>query len=140
QSRYNSFTGESLGGRQSTGDVFFYGGDQVTVSFASPVNAFGLFFNVNLNSGTYGFTTPVGTASTDSIAYDTRTFVFAGLVAPTPFSSATFFSAAPRRQGSYNVPEIITASVPEPSALTMDSLGMAIVAGAVARSRRRPLA
>ena len=50
---FNSFSGLSLGGNQSGGDQFFFGGNSVTVTFPKAVNAVGAFFNVNLNSGNY---------------------------------------------------------------------------------------
>lgn len=131
---FNSFSGQSLGGNQSGGEQFFFGGDSVTVTFA-PTNAFGIFFNVNLNSGNYGFSTSVGDATTGSTSYDTNTFVFAGLVSTTSFTSATFFSTDDAL-GSYNIPAIITASsVPEPSTLVLGLLGMTILGGTVAASR-----
>jgi hypothetical protein len=138
QNIFNSFSGVSLGGNQSTGAEFFFGGDSVTVSFATPVNAFGLFFNVNPNSGDYGFTTSVGSATTGSATYDTSTFVFAGLVSTdTKFTSATFFSTD-TALGSYNIPEIITASVPEPATLTLSLVSLTLLGGAgIAQSRRR---
>jgi hypothetical protein len=134
--QFNNFSGLSLGGNQSTGAQFFFGGDSATVTFATPVNAFALFFNVNLNSGNYGFTTSVGSATTGSASYDTDTFVFAGLVSTTLFTSATFFSTDDAL-GSYNIPEIITATVPEPSTLALGFLSMAILGGAVAGRGRR---
>jgi len=134
--QFNSFTGKSLGGNQSDGDQFFFGGDSVTVTFAAPVEAFGLFFNVNANSGDYGFTTSVGTATTGSASFDTSTFVFAGLVSTgASFTSATFFSSD-TTVGSYNVPEIITASVvPEPSSFLLGSIGLAGCVAFMARRR-----
>jgi hypothetical protein len=133
--QFNSFSGLSLGGRQSGGAQFFFGGDSFTVTFATPVKAIGVFFNVNPNSGNYGISTSVGTAVTGSANYDTSTFVFAGLISTTSFSSATIYSTD-ATYGVYNIPEIVTAAVPEPSALAMGLLGMASVAGAVLRSRR----
>ncbi|MDR3619416.1 MAG: hypothetical protein P4L85_08705 [Paludisphaera borealis] len=134
-SLYNSFSGLSLGGRQSGGAQFFFGGDSFTVTFATPVNALGIFFNVNPNSGNYGISTSVGNAVTGSAGYDTSTFVFAGLISTTSFSSATIYSTD-ARLGVYNIPEIVTAAVPEPSALAMGLLGMVSMGGAVLRSRR----
>jgi hypothetical protein len=135
--QFNSFTGKSLGGRQSGGAQFFFGGDSVTVTFAAPVNAFGLFFNANLNSGNYGFNTSVGSATTGSATYDTSTFVFAGLVSSTKFTSATFFSTNPTL-GVYNIPEIITAVVPEPSTWVTGLLvSMTGLCGGVAARLRR---
>jgi hypothetical protein len=134
---FNSFTGNSLGGNQSTGAQYFFGGDSVTVTFAAPVNAFGLFFNVNPNSGDYGFSTSLGTATTGSATFDTSTFVFAGLVSTdTKFTSATFFSTD-TALGSYNVPEIITAIVPEPSGLSLLGLGALGLIGYLGRGARK---
>ena len=135
-SEFNSFSGVSLGGNQSDGAQFFFGGDSVTVTFAAPVNAFGLFFNVNLNSGNYGFNASVGTATTGIASYDTKTFVFAGLVSSAAFNSATFFSTD-ASLGSYNIPEIITATVPEPPTRPMGLLATAILGGAVVHRRLR---
>jgi hypothetical protein len=133
--RYSGFTPVSLGGDQSTGDQFFKGGDSVTMTFASPVNAFGIFFNVNVNSGDYGFTTSVGTATTGSDSYDLGTFVFAGLVSTdTPFSSVTFYSTE-AIFGSYNVPAIVTAVVPEPSSLLLGTVALAAFVGMRASRR-----
>jgi hypothetical protein len=75
--QYNSFSGLSLGADHTavSGSAFTYflGGEGATLTFSSPIDAFGMFFNVNLNSGTYGFTTSVGSASTGSAAWDTPT-------------------------------------------------------------------
>src|SRR5689334_18617001 len=89
---FNSFSGLSLGGQQSTGQHFFFGGNSVTVTFPTPVLDVGVFFNVNQNSGTYTLTSPVGSVSTDSATFDTNTFVFDGIVSTTPFTSVTFAS------------------------------------------------
>jgi hypothetical protein len=51
-SEFNSFSGLSAAGNQSTGQHFFFGGDQVTVIFPTPVTAVGVFFNVNPIRGT----------------------------------------------------------------------------------------
>jgi PEP-CTERM motif len=135
--QFNSFTGNSLGGNQNSGQQYFFGGDSVTVTFAAPVNAFGLFFNVNANSGDYGFSTSLGTATTGSATFDTRSFVFAGLVSTdATFTSATFFSTN-TAVGSYNVPEIITASVPEPSGLCLLGLGALGLIGYSCRAARK---
>src|SRR6516225_1869777 len=75
---FNSFSGLSLGGNQSGGAQFFFGGDSFTVTFPSPINAIGAFFNVNLNSGNFVLATAAGSATTGSATYDTSTFVFDG--------------------------------------------------------------
>jgi hypothetical protein len=124
--QYDSFSGLSLGADHTAafgaGFTYFLGGEGATLTFDIPVTAFGMFFNANLNSGTYGFTTSVGSASTDSVAYDTSTFVFAGLISTTPFSSVTFSSGG----GVYNVPELLgtaASAVPEPATLALGLLG-----------------
>ena len=50
---FNSFSGLSAAGNQSTGQRFFFDGDQVSVTFPAPIRAVGVFFNVNLESGNY---------------------------------------------------------------------------------------
>jgi hypothetical protein len=128
--QFNSFSGVSLGANQSNGAAqFFFDGNSFDISFA-PTFAIGVFLNVNLNSGTFGFTTPVGDASTGSAAYDTSTFVFAGLISTTPFTSAEIFgTSGGAGTASFNIPEIILASssVPEPTAIAMTALGAALL-------------
>lgn len=123
--QFNSFSGLSLGGNQNNGAAqFFFDGNSFDISFASTF-AIGVFFNVNANSGTYGIVTPVGGASTGSASYDTSTFVFAGLISTTPFTSAEISSTSGGNgTASYNIPEMILASaVPEPAAIALTALG-----------------
>lgn len=127
---FNSFSGLSAAGNQSTGQQFFFGGDQVTVVFPAPITAVGVFFNVNLGSGNYDLISPVGPVVTGSGVYDTRTFVFDGITSTIPFSSITLASEN-ASLGSYNIPEIEFAPVPEPATLTLlltALLGLAPVA------------
>lgn len=137
--QYNSFTGLSLGADHTAlGSAFTYflPTEGATISFATPITAFGMFFNVNLNSGQYGFLYGNGEAFTDSVAYDTSTFVFVGVVSDTPFSSLTF-SSTDAALGVYNVPEVVYASgtaVPEPSSILL--LGTSLV-GAFGAIRRK---
>lgn len=139
--QFNSFTGLSLGGRQSTGDQFFYGGDSVTITLANPVNAFGMFFNANTGSGNYGFTTSLGTATTGSSVWDTDTFVFAGLVSTDVTFTSVTFTSSDVNLGSYNVPKILMATapatVPEPSTLVLSGCAAAVLVACRLR-RRRP--
>ena len=124
--QFNSFSGLSLGGNQSTGAQYFYGGDSVTVTLPSPVTAVGAFFNVNPNSGDYMLETSGGDATTGSAAFDTRTFVFAGITSTTPFSTFTLTSTS-ASSGSFNVPEIEFGSsnnVPEPMSLALFGSGL----------------
>ena len=127
---FNSFSGLSAAGNQSTGQHFFFGGDQVTVAFPAPITAVGVFFNVNLGSGNYDLVTPVEGVVTGSAVYDTSTFVFDGITSTIPFSSITLVSEN-ASLGSYNIPEIEFAPVPEPATLTLvltALLGLAAVA------------
>jgi hypothetical protein len=128
--QFNSFSGLSLGANQSNGAAqFFFDGNSFDISFASTF-AIGVFFNVNANSGTYGIVTPVGGASTGSASYDTSTFVFAGLISTTPFTSAEISSnSGGNGTASYNIPEMILApaSVPEPAAIALTALGAAFL-------------
>lgn len=131
--QFNSFSGLSFGANQSNDAAeFFFDGDSFNISFA-PTNAIGLFFNVNLGSGTFGLTTPGGDASTGSGSYDTSTFVFAGLISTTPFTSATISSSSGGAgTASYSIPEIILNQVPEPS-----TTALLMGAGAIALGCRR---
>jgi hypothetical protein len=136
--QFNSFSGLSLGGNQSTGAQFFFGGDGVTITFANPINAVGVFFNVNLNSGNYDLQSLVGTAAVGSASYDTSTFVFDGLISSTAFSSITLVSTS-ATLGVYNVPEIEfgaspTQTVPEPVTVSIFVTGLV---GAAALRRRK---
>jgi len=124
---FNSFSGLSLGGQQSTGQHFFFGGNSVTVTFPTPVLDVGVFFNVNQNSGTYTLTSPVGSVSTDSATFDTNTFVFYGIVSTTPFTSVTFASTN-INLGSFNVAEIEfgpTTGIPEPATFVLFGTALA---------------
>jgi len=137
--QFNSFSGLSLGANENNGAAqFFFDSDSFNISFASTY-AIGVFFNVNQNSGTFGIVSPVGNASTGSASYDTGTFVFAGLISTTPFTSAQIFSdSGGNGTASYNIPEIILAqAVPEPAAFTMIALGTAFIAALLLIQRRR---
>jgi len=137
--QFNSFSGVSLGANQDNGAAqFFFDGNSFVINFA-PTFAIGIFYNVNANSGTFGITTTDGTASTGSASYDTSTFVFAGLISTTPFSSATIFSdSGGNGTASFNIPEIVLSqtSTPEPASITVSALGMmGLIAGLLARRR-----
>lgn len=134
--KFNSFSGLSLGGNQSGGDQFFFGGDSFTVTFPKAIKAVGVFFNVNANSGNYDVNSSVGTASTGSTSYDTKTFVFDGIVSTTPFTSITVTSDN-ASLGSFNIPEIeFSAAVPEPATWAMLLFGFLGI-GAMMRAAHR---
>lgn len=133
---FNDFSGLSLGGRQGDGNRYFYGQDSVTITLTAPTNAIGVFFNVNPNSGDYSLATSVGGASTGSDAFDTDTFVFVGLISTDATFTTVTFTSSDADKGSFNIPEIITATaVPEPSALVLVATGLA--APLAVRSTRR---
>jgi len=139
--QFNSFTGVSLGANQNNGAAeFFFDGNSFDITFA-PTLAIGVFFNVNLNSGTFGITTSAGTVTNNGSTYDTSTFVFAGLVSDTPFTSAHIFSDS-RGNGtaSFNIPEIILGqnaqASPEPGSIALTALGAGLL---TAFARRRKL-
>jgi hypothetical protein len=136
--QFNSFSGLSLGGNQSGGDQFFFGGDSVTVTFPTPVKAIGVFFNVNANSGNYDLITPVGDVSTSSATFDTSTFVFDGITSVTPFSSITLVSES-TSLGSYNVPEIefAVATTPLPGTLPLFVGGLGMMGFILGRKKRK---
>ncbi len=132
---FNSVSGLSLGADhvQGFGRTDFLNGEGATITFASPVTAFGMFFNVNLNSGSFGFTSSAGSATTGSAAYDSSSFVFAGLISTVPFSSISFISTGPL--ATYTVPELLLGTTtPEPSTLAITMTGIALLAlGALKR-------
>jgi len=137
--QYNSFSGLGLGAdHRDLGDAFTYflGSEGATLSFAQPIKAFGMFFNANLNSGQYGFDYAGGQAFTDSVSYDTSTFVFVGVVADNPFSSITF-SSTDAIAGNFTVPEVIYAgAVPEPSSLVLLGTALLGACGTIVRKVR----
>jgi hypothetical protein len=136
--QFNSFSGLSLGADH--GSTFFFGGEGATIVFSSPVTAFGMWFNVNANSGSYGFTSSVGSTFTGSAVYDTLTFVFAGLASDTSFSSISFSSTDPTL-GSFNVPEVVLGNsrliAGEPATLGLVLAGLLLGAAACCRHRIR---
>jgi len=135
--QFNSFSGVSLGADQNNGAAqFFFDGNSFDISFASTY-AIGVFFNVNLNSGTYSVVAPVGGASTGSASYDTSTFVFVGLISTTPFTSAQILSdSGGNGTASFNIPEIILAqAAPEPAAITVTGLGVGFILALLFRKR-----
>jgi hypothetical protein len=134
--QFNSFSGVSLGGWQSGGAAqFFFDANSFDISFA-PVFAIGVFFNVNANSGTFGIKTPLGDATTGSTSYDTSTFVFAGLISTTAFTTAEIFSdSGGAGTASYNIPEIVLSDAPEPASMTVTALGAGLFAALLRRRR-----
>jgi hypothetical protein len=114
---------------------YFIQNEGATITFASPVTAFGMFFNAGLNSGMYGFTaTSVGTIMNDGTAFDpTSGFFFAGIISTAPFSSISFIDSG--SNAAYTVPELFLGTdTPEPSTLAITMAGIVLLAlGAVKR-------
>jgi hypothetical protein len=135
--QYNSISGLSLGADHTSRgslETFFYGGDEATITFSQPVLAVGIFFNVNPNTGSYEVHAHGDIAVTGSASYDTSTFVFAGIVSTTPFTTVSFDSTN-TAVGSFNIPEIISAA-PEPSAFLPLSVGGLALLPMLRRRRR----
>jgi hypothetical protein len=134
--QFNSFSGVSLGAWQSGGAAqFFFDANSFDISFA-PAFAIGVFFNVNLTSGTFGIHTSAGDATTGATSYDTSTFVFAGLISTTAFNSAEIFSGSGGAgTASYNIPEIILSPAPEPTTMTVTAFGAGLLAVFLRRRR-----
>jgi hypothetical protein len=127
---FNSISGLGLGVDHTVlGSLytFFFGGEGATLTFARPVTAVGLFFNVSTGTGSYAVTANGATASTGSTTYDENTFVFAGIISTTPFTTASFDSTN-LLIGSYTVPEIVTSLItPEPTAFLPLGAGLALL-------------
>ena len=137
---FNSFGDQSLaldrGNVPPTPD-FFFDGDGLSISFTTPIRAFGVFFNANPTPNTTDLSvvTPVGTASTGGPTYDQDTFYFAGLISDTPFTTATIGSGVLPNGSSFNLDNLTYSTVPEPGA-TLGVLGLVGLAVAW-HSRRR---
>jgi hypothetical protein len=117
--QFNHFGTQSLSLRRSIdpnpNKSFFNPGDVLSISFASPIYAMGIFFNANFTrAGSLGIlTTPIGTVTTGGPTYDTGTFYFAGLISTTPFTTATIGSNT-KRSSSFNLDNLtFTSSVPD---------------------------
>jgi len=140
--QFNSFSGTSLGGDQlNLAAEFFFDGDTFNVTFPNAVNAFGAYFNVNADSGSFFVNTSAGDATTGSASYDISTFVFAGLISSTPFTSATIGSTSGGNgTASYNIPKLLYAKnatvVPEPSPVAVFAIAGLCVGVLILRGRR----
>ena len=138
---YNSVSGQSLGVDHTSLSPtyqFFLGGEGAQITLSRPVTAFGMFFNVGLNSGSFGFTTAADSVFTGSTAYDNNTFVFAGLVANTPFQSITISSVG--SSAVYDIAELVSTPTPEPASYALLAVGRLVVFAysRKAYSRNRP--
>lgn len=149
---YHSISGLNLGADHTADGsayTYFLGGEGATITFAQPVNAFGMFFDMDLNSAdSYGFTTSTGaTASVGGGSYDTgaKTFTFAGLTSTTPFTSITFYSVG--GDADYAIPEIeaqfastntansVPQPAPEPASAQLLVAGLGLVGIGLAKKK-----
>jgi hypothetical protein len=128
----------------TTGALF--GGDSITMTFTSPVNALGLFIiggpytagDFTLAGGT---ATAVSTSVLESTLGDGGQVIFLGITSTTSFSSA-MLSLDKSAGELWNVDDITTAAggggtttVPEPSTLALMAVGLAVCARRVRKMR-----
>jgi hypothetical protein len=142
---FNRIGNQSLALQRGGGNLattgFFFPGDAMSVMFASPVDAVGIFLNVGAKSD--GSLSPVGSLTVTTTAgsagngpsYDISTLYFVGLISDTPFTSATIAGDSTVATG-FNVDNLTYAPVPipEPMSLILVTTGLATLA---ARRRRK---
>ena len=133
---YNKIGAQSLALQRGTDATsFFFAGEGMTVNFASPENAVGIFFNVSPSPvGSLTVSTSAGTAG-NGATYDTSTLYFVGLISDSSFLSATFAGDGTISSG-YNLDNLsVAAVVPEPASLML--LGSGLAGFAAIRRRRK---
>ena len=129
-------------GLQDGGDAtsFFFPGESMTVTFASPVFAVGIFFNVVPSpAGSLFVQTPVGTTAAGGPTFDQGTLYFAGLISDTPFATATVGGTADAA-GGFTLDDLTYTNALPPGVFTpVPPTLLAAVAGVglLARFRRR---
>jgi hypothetical protein len=144
-SQYNHFGTQSLALRRASDSnpnkSFFNPGDLLSISFAKPVYAIGIFFNANFTRpGSLGLlNTPVGTVMTGGATYDVTTFYFAGLISTVPFTTATIGSNT-KRSSSFNLDNLtFTRSVPDRLGFLTPALVLGSLCAFGFRTRRSEL-
>jgi hypothetical protein len=118
------------------GGEAFIPSDVVTLTFPSPVTAFGVSFNTfATTAGAYSLTTDFGDIAPS--AYDPfpgfNTGQFAGFTSDEPISSVAIRATVPAQFGLDDL--IVAQPIPEPASLTLFGLA---AAGLFAASRIRP--
>jgi len=136
-----------LGSNDATTGALF-GGDSITMGFASPVNALGLFIiGGPYTAGDFtlagGAATAVSTTVLESTLGDGGQVIFLGITSTTSFSSA-MLSLDKSAGETWTVDDITTAvgtpgggtpTVPEPSTLALMAVGLAVCARRVRKMR-----
>lgn len=139
---FNSIGNQSLAlQRGDDNTAFFLPGESMTVTFPSPVDAVGIFFNVGVSPvGSLTVMTTAGTAG-NGPSYDVSTLYFVGLISDTLFTSATIGGDLDVTTG-FNVDNLTyapveAAPIPEPVSVVLVTTGL--VALATRRRRKSPI-
>jgi len=108
----------------------FFAGDSITMSFASPIRALGMFIILASDSAAGDFTLDIGSAQASSSGVVQQTLLggqvlFLGITGQTDFSSATI-SLDSHAGYIWNVDDIVSAPTPEPGTLTLMATGLAL--------------
>jgi hypothetical protein len=131
-------------GSDDAGTAAFFGGDSITMSFASPINALGMFIILASNSAADDFTLDIGSAQASSSGVVQQTLgdggqvLFLGITSPTNFSSATI---GLNKNAGYvwNLDDITSASAPgaptpEPGTLMLLATGIGVFVRRIRKS------
>lgn len=137
-------------GSNDPGTAALFGGDSITMTFASPVNAVGLFI---ISGGPYDadeFTLASSTASAmnsttlEETLSDGGEVIFLGISSTSTFNSAELSLAASAGQLTWNVDDVTTAAgsgttppppMPEPGSLVLLGIGAALCGCGVLRKQ-----
>jgi|SRR6267154_599775 len=122
---------------QTTGA--FFAGDSITMSFASPIRALGMFIILASDSAAGDFTLDIGSAQASSSGVVQQTLLdngqvlFLGITGQTDFTSATI-SLDSNAGYLWNLDDIVSAPTPEPGTLTLIATGLALLVRRIRKS------
>jgi hypothetical protein len=126
-------------GSNDPGTFAFLPGDSITMSFASPTNALGMFIILNGTPMADDFTLNIGSAQASS-STDLQSFpalnglvLFLGITSATDFSSATISMSNNAANYNWNLDDV-SRTTPEPGSLLLLATGLA----AFVRRIRKP--